>query len=138
VSKLILNLCTLDALILKPEDKLWRRMTRIKTRSNVTPALIIWLAILSLITAINKYRNQRDVYICKGRLFVQQFSVIICLSMVYLTTMSSAPNIYSVEQRPNSRLGRLTVQVSAPLSLSLSLYHTHTHTHTQSTSSLNE
>ena len=65
-----------------------------KTRSYVIPALIIKLAILNLITAINKYRNQRDVYICKGRLLIQQFSVIICSSMVYLTTMSSAPNIY--------------------------------------------
>jgi hypothetical protein len=71
VSKLILNLCSLDALILKPEDKLWRRMKRIKTRGNVIPALIIRLAILNLIIAFNKYRNQRDVYICKGRLLVQ-------------------------------------------------------------------
>ena len=128
VSKLILNLCTLDALILKPEDKLWRRITKINTRSNVIPALIIRLAILNLITTINKYRNQREAYICKGRLFVQ-FSVIICLPVVYLTTMSSAPNIYSVGQWPNWRLGRLTVQVSASLSLSF----THTRTHTKQT-----
>ena len=67
------------------------KIDKIKTRSNVIPTLIIRLAILNLITAINKYRNQRDVYICKGRLLMQQFSVIICLSMVYLMTTSPAP-----------------------------------------------